>query len=142
NVAWTTNADGFRERELSPKQPGEWRIGILGDSFAAGVGVEQPQRFPDVWYDAVKAKLPQVTLWNLASPLCGTLCEKEIFAGVGRKYDLDEVMLVFYGGNDLDDNFESITHPGKQDPYTDLPRSERARQWLREHVRLTSFLWV
>jgi len=142
DVSWAVNSQGFRDRELTPKQPGEWRIGVLGDSFAAGFGVEQPQRFPELWYEATKRDHPRVTLWNLASPLCGTICETDIFNGVGQRYELDEVLLVFYGGNDVEDNFEWVTHPGKQDPYSGLSRSVRTRQWIREHSRLTTFIWI
>lgn len=142
DVAWMVNAQGFRDQELVPKKSGEWRVGILGDSFAAGFGVEQNQRLPDVWYEAVKAKYPQVTIWNLATPLCGTICEREILEGVGRSYELDEILLVFYGGNDVEDNIERVSRPGAEDPYSNQTPSERVKQWLRENSRLMTFVWV
>ena len=143
DVAWLVNSHGFRERQNQPKSPHEWRIGLLGDSFAAGVGVEQHTRFGDVWYTAIHKQLPNVIMWDLAAPLCGTACEAAILDGVGRQYDLDEIVLAFYGGNDVADNvswYQSAATPdaGRSTP----PVSERIRGWLREHSRLATFTWV
>lgn len=142
DVAWVVNEDGFRERSIYPKRAGEWRIGVLGDSFAAGYGVNLQERFADVCYRQLQSHHPNISFWNLSSPLCGTKCQAEMLEGVGRDYDLDELILVFYGGNDLQDNLDSYRNPAKQDPYGDLSVSERAKIWLREHSRLATFVWI
>jgi hypothetical protein len=139
DVEWSVNSDGFRERPRQPRQPGERRIGILGDSFAAGVGVERQHRFGDVWY--AHASRPGTTLWNLAAPICGTACEAAILDGVGAKYELDEIILAFYGGNDLSDNIAWYHAEEGNDP-NERGRGDGLRIWMREHSRAATFAWV
>src|SRR5262245_17000272 len=40
-----TNSQGLRGPEVGPREPGELRILLLGDSFAAGFEVEQRETF-------------------------------------------------------------------------------------------------
>ena len=140
DVEWVVNSYGFRDRSLEPKAPSEWRVGIVGDSFSAGVGVENSDRFSDVWYSRIRQQYANVTLWNLSSPACGTACEAEILDGVGRQYDLDEILLAFYSGNDAQDNYEWSQEPSPQIPQESL--SSCAKDWLRLHSRFATFLWV
>jgi len=42
------NSLGYRERELGPKDPGRYRIAIVGDSFTFGQGIEAPERFSNL----------------------------------------------------------------------------------------------
>ena len=136
DVAWQVNSDGFREREPEPKSRGEWRVALLGDSFAAGVGVEASGCFAAYWN---RTAGPAVTLWNLASPSCGTSCEAAILRVAGARYDADEVVVAFFGGNDLSDNLAwSRAGPATMEVDSDW----NGRVWLREHSRLATFLWV
>jgi len=139
DVEWTVNGDGFRERPRQPKSSGERRIGILGDSYAAGVGVERGRRFADVWYQ--DRPQPGTTLWNLAAPICGTACEAAILQGVGAKYELDEIILAFYSGNDFSDNVEWDQAEEGSDP-EQRGHLDRARMFVREHSRVATFAWV
>jgi len=138
DVEWSVNGDGFRERPREPKRPGEKRVGILGDSFAAGVGVERARRFGDIWYE--HAAHAGTTLWNLSTPLCGTACEAAILAGVGAKYELDEVIVAFYSGNDLGDNVEWDQSEAHRE--RDQRGFDRARKIARERSRVATFTWV
>jgi GDSL-like Lipase/Acylhydrolase family len=137
DVACQVNADGFREREPQPKRSGEWRVALLGDSFATGMGVEESQSFLALWKRTADRA---VTVWNLAAPSCGTSSEAAILHGVGARYDIDEVVVAFFGGNDLTDNLAwSRAGSGR----TEIESSDwDARGWLREHSRLATFVWV
>ena len=44
----TINHLGFREREVGPKQPGRFRIAIVGDSLTWGQGLEVGERFSEL----------------------------------------------------------------------------------------------
>jgi len=49
--AWSpgpSNALGFREREITRKAPGRYRIAVVGDSFTWGAGIERDERFSNV----------------------------------------------------------------------------------------------
>jgi len=141
DVNWSVNGDGFRESDPGPKTKNEWRVGFVGDSFTAGVGVEQSQRFQDVWLAKMQEQFPNLTAWNIASPVCGTLCESQMLNGVNNKYDLDEIILVFYGGNDVEDNVEEYSDLNSGRPKV-IAGSSGLKDWLREHSRLATFAWV
>jgi lysophospholipase L1-like esterase len=42
------NRYGYRDRELAPKDPERYRIGVIGDSFTWGQGVEASERFTNL----------------------------------------------------------------------------------------------
>ncbi len=141
DVNWMVNADGFRERPPGRKAKNEWRVGFVGDSFTTGVGVEESQRFADVWLAKLHDKFPKLTAWNIASPVCGTLCEAQMLKGAGGNYDLDEIVLVFYSGNDVEDNVEEYSELSAGRPKA-MTGSSSFKDWLREHSRLATFAWV
>ena len=141
SVECNVNRYGFRDREVTAKQPDERRIGILGDSFTVGVGVEEQQRFASLFAASVHQARPNATVWNLSAPNCGTGCESEMFEAVRSEYGLDEVVLAFYAGNDLQDNQIWLEAESAR-PQDNTPRFTAGRTWLREHCRLASFLWV
>jgi lysophospholipase L1-like esterase len=51
--AVVTNNLGFREREIPPKSPDQYRIVVVGDSFTWGQGIEAGQRFSNLLEDAL-----------------------------------------------------------------------------------------
>ena len=46
DISYGTNAEGMRDDEIGPKRG--YRVLLLGDSFAAGYGVEREQQFADL----------------------------------------------------------------------------------------------
>ena len=44
----STNSLGYRERELGARDPGRYRIVVVGDSFTFGQGIEAPERFSNL----------------------------------------------------------------------------------------------
>lgn len=46
DITYRTNSDGMRDDEIGPKRG--YRVVVLGDSFAAGYGVEREQQFADL----------------------------------------------------------------------------------------------
>jgi lysophospholipase L1-like esterase len=42
------NRLGYREREVGPKDPGRYRIAVIGDSFTFGQGIETRERFSNL----------------------------------------------------------------------------------------------
>lgn len=143
SVPCNTNSFGFRDAQVSPRQAGEWRIGLLGDSFTAGVGVRQEDRFADIFSTEIRKTKPNVSVWNLGAPLCGTACETEMLKNAGANYQLDEIVLAFYGGNDLEDNnWWYASQAPNRGAAPRPPALSRFRDWLRDHSRLATFVWV
>lgn len=143
DVAWSVNRDGFREREPVPKRGGERRVGILGDSIAAGFGVELPERFADLWRDARYGEEAGADLWNLGAAGAGTHVLADILGGVGASYELDEVVLALFADNELGDNlgWEERRRSVAADD-EESSRYQGLRDLLREHSRLALFVWL
>jgi lysophospholipase L1-like esterase len=64
-----TNRSGFRCRhEFSPAASSQRRVFLFGDSFTAGEGVSDGQRFGDL----LEKQTPQLDVWNFGLPGTGT----------------------------------------------------------------------
>jgi hypothetical protein len=110
----SNNSLGMRDVEIGEKQPGEYRVAFLGDSFTWGVGVSYGERFTEI---AEKLD-PDIRPLNFGvsgfSPV-------QYLLQLDRVFPLkpDYVVLVFCLGNDLTDNVEyrPYDHPK---PYAKL----------------------
>ncbi len=89
----TTNRDGLRgkDRVALPKPPGRRRIGIFGCSQTFGAGVDDAETFASLLGHA----LPDAELLNFGVSGYGTDQMLLYYETVGRKYDLDVVVLAF-----------------------------------------------
>jgi len=102
------NSLGMRDTEVKPKQPGEFRVAVLGDSFTWGVGVSYGERFTEV----VEARDPGINALNFGvsgfSPIQYLQQLDNVFA-----LKPDYVVVTFCLGNDLTDNvsFSPYRHP-------------------------------
>lgn len=63
-----TNAHGFRTHEFFPKQPSEYRIMVLGDSFTYGYNANQDKTYPAVLERLLKQNIASnITVYSLAA---------------------------------------------------------------------------
>src|SRR5262249_38617468 len=97
----SNNSLGMRDVEIGPKDPGEYRVAFLGDSFTWGVGVSYGERFTEV----VGKRDPAIHPLNFG--VSGFSPVQQLFQ-IDRVFPLkpDYVVLVFCLGNDLTDNVE------------------------------------
>ena len=142
DVKWITNEQGFREREREPRAEGEWRVGLFGDSLMAGYGIERGERIGDLWFESVREKLAGTTLWNFGANNSGSYHLADFLAGAGRVYELDEIILGFYSGNEAKDNrrWERANAPSRVQ--TGKPRRSSLRRWLVKNSSLAKFIWM
>lgn len=140
DTEWAVNKDGFRERERVVKKPGRYRVLVLGDSFAAGHGVELDKRFTDVWSREIQKAHPNVEVWNLATGMSGTGNMSDVLAGIGKKYEYDEVALGFFSGNDLDDNRDFLRSQADPNFVPSAARDAGLAAKLR-YSRLATFVY-
>ncbi len=136
---------GFRERDLIPKAEGEWRIGLFGDSFATGQGVAKAERFGEVWFEVVGDRFPKTTLWNFGSPATGAWQSAAFLATGANEFELDEVILALFAGNELQDNASWAElrelNSAELRRYDTSPRFSHLRTWLRNNSRVGIFVW-
>ncbi|MEA2906712.1 MAG: hypothetical protein QOI12_4099 [Alphaproteobacteria bacterium] len=104
----TINSQGMWDAEVKPKQPGEFRVAVLGDSFTWAIGAAYGTRFTEV----VEAREPRINALNFGvagfSPIQYLLQLDRILA-----FNPNYVVVAFCLGNDLTDNvsFSPYSHP-------------------------------
>lgn len=85
------NPQGFRSDHdfAAPKQPGRYRIAICGDSYTAGEGVSNGQRFSDLLEEGA----PALEVFNLALPGTGTDQQYLAYREYGAALQVDLVLI-------------------------------------------------
>lgn len=103
------NSHGWRDKERSyEKGPDTSRIIVLGDSFTAALEVPIEQSFSYLLEDRLNNNLEyqnRTEVLNLGVNGIGTAREYLILKHYGLKYKPDLVVLAFFPGNDVVDNY-------------------------------------
>jgi len=104
------NSHGFRDRERTyRKNPGVFRIVVLGDSFTEGIQVRLDKVFPSVLERQLNAEGNiRYEVLNLGITSFGTDQEYLALQHYGLRYDPDLVVLAFFTGNDIRENSYAI----------------------------------
>jgi lysophospholipase L1-like esterase len=101
-VTMTINSQGLRDREFSlQKEPGTYRIMILGDSMTVGWGAPVEATYPKVLEQRIadsrsRASVPRVEVINTGVGNYNTCQELAYFRDRGLKYEPDMLVLGFY----------------------------------------------
>jgi lysophospholipase L1-like esterase len=102
-----TNSRGLRGSEIPlAKPPDAFRIAVVGDSFVAGFGVPDNETMT-VHLERSLSQSPKpsggenVQVINLGRSGTSTVRELDLYELLGRPYQPDVVILVYYLGNDL-----------------------------------------
>ncbi len=104
DVGLSINSDGLRGDESSrERRPGVRRILLFGDSFAEGWGVEEEQALSARLADCLSQGNETVEVLNFGVAGYGTDQAFLLYQKLGRLYDPDLVVALFYG-NDLWNN--------------------------------------
>lgn len=108
---YSTNSHGFRDRERAygPAPEGTLRIVVLGDSYTAGVGVDDAQHYSALLEAALPAAQQDgerrpVEVWNLGIPHYGVERSMLLLRERWDRIQPDVVVLSLFQGNDpIDD---------------------------------------
>jgi hypothetical protein len=92
-----TNELGFRDRAIAPKQPGEFRIAVLGDSFTVSAGVEQEAIFTSL----LEKRLERTRIINLAVGGYNIVQYALVLQEVGLALQPDLVLVALFPDNDF-----------------------------------------
>ena len=130
--AWVRiNGDGMRDEEHPvPKPPGEVRIAFLGDSCTESLQVPQEQTFWKLLEKELAARCPamaavagkKVEALDFGVSGYGTAQELLTLKDKVWKYQPDLVLLAFYTGNDVRNNWRPLELDGSR-PYF-VPRPD------------------
>jgi len=109
------NSKGLRDREFEyKKEPNTVRIGVFGDSFTFGEGVQNNESYPKLLEhllnadEELKASGKKIEVLNFGIGKTGTSHQYAFYRKQGKKYDLDFVILGFLGANDFYDNVPGV----------------------------------
>lgn len=104
-----TNDQGFRDRQahIPPKQPGEFRVVVLGDSFTFGPGVEYEHLYTALLGSRLARVHPEVKVINLAVEGYNIIQYEAVLEEVGLSLKPDLVLLAMFPVNDFEmDDYE------------------------------------
>lgn len=104
-----TNDQGFRDRQahIPAKQPGEYRIVVLGDSFTFGPGVEYEHLYTTLLGSRLARSHPEVKVINLAVEGYNIIQYEAVLEEVGLDLKPDLVLLAMFPVNDFEmDDYE------------------------------------
>lgn len=96
-----TNSLGFRTKEIVPKNGGEYRVMLLGDSFFWGVGAKESEMISSVMERLGKSKL---SVYNLSVMGYNTVQELLVAKSYINALKPDQIILGFFIGNDIISN--------------------------------------
>lgn len=131
-----TNSRGLRGPELGPKQPGEFRIVVLGDSEIFGLGVRPEQRLTEQLEEILRGRgFASVHVVNVATPGWTTFNEAGYLAANGTWLTPDLVIVAVYLGNDIEENVLATVGGYEQiDTGIGIGWSRRARELVGNSV--------
>lgn len=155
------NSRGLRDREYPFEKPANTiRIGVFGDSFTFGEGVEVEETYAQQLEQKfaqdplLKNNGCKVEVLNFGIGKTGTSHQLAWYQKEGSKYGLDIVILGFLAGNDFDDNLmgvfqmkngELIHNPAAYSSVRKIQRivySIPGYRWLAEHAHLANIIRV
>jgi len=142
---------GFRGPAPSfEKKSGVFRVILLGDSYLFAEAVPYEKVFHSRINQKFKSENKPIELINMGVDGYGTVQEYLVYRHLAQKYHPDLVILFFYAGNDLTDNYPPQDYrPGARiaDGELELVSFEMApgkrnplRDFLRKNVRIYSYL--
>lgn len=109
------NSKGLRDREFEyQKEPGTYRIGVFGDSFTFGEGVQNNETFPKLLEDLLRADERlnradrKIEVLNFGIGKTGTSHQFALYRKEGKKYALNLVIIGFLSANDFSDNVPGV----------------------------------
>lgn len=105
------NNFGLHDTNVTLEKPaGTFRILMMGDSFPQGWQVKLEQGFPWLMEQALnEGANRRIEVINLAVDTYGTDRQLLMYAALGWRFQPDAVLLAFYTGNDLKDNFYPLS---------------------------------
>jgi hypothetical protein len=148
-IPFRYNGLGFRDEEVPPRDASEFQVLVLGDSFVESLEVSFEKTFHELIESDLKVRTESGCVVNISSQGYSTAQEILAYRKFRPLLDPDAVLLVFYTGNDFEDNgrgsFAHINSTGKL--IFDTPNEsaivqhyQSFQRWLYERSHLVFFV--
>ncbi|HEX2198848.1 MAG TPA: SGNH/GDSL hydrolase family protein [Burkholderiales bacterium] len=124
-TAWgkelSTNDLGFRDAPVAPKQPGELRIVVLGDSFTVAAGVDRRDMWTGLVQQRLRKSFPQARVVNLAVGGYNVVQYRMVLEEVGLRLAPDLLLVALFPDNDFsmatyEENFRVASGEPQSEP--------------------------
>jgi len=147
-----TSSQGLFDHEIGPKEPGEFRILMLGDSFTAGHGVQSECSIPKMLERTLRKAMPAAPLSVVNAGVGGYAPwqERGFLNRTGFVFEPDLVILQLYPANDVEN---TLIKSGKYNWRNEIEWRERVRKavysyrwqvkasrWIRGHCSALTLL--
>jgi hypothetical protein len=130
-----TTGRGLRGPELGPKEPGEFRIVVIGDSMVFGGQVREEQRFTERLEATLKSRgSGQVRVVNVGVPGWTTFNEAGFLKANVAWLQPDLVVLAVYLGNDIEENVMATIGGYRADSFNGVAYGQRTREVVQNSV--------
>lgn len=138
------NSAGVRDEEFGPKQPGEKRIVVLGDSLVMAVQVPLADTFTkrlERRLNTDRGDRGRYRVINAGVQGYGPVEERLFFEKIAAKFEPDLVVVGIYVGNDAIEAADSAPKV-HEDPVSAGEAGDRAAQRLRRVIRRSVVLQI
>ncbi|MBI1319296.1 MAG: hypothetical protein GC168_10190 [Candidatus Hydrogenedens sp.] len=139
---FTVSSQGFRDREYGPKAEDEFRILLLGDSFTAGVGMDEEHMPSRLLEQEFKGAWPgrRIVVINAGTPGHGPWQERLNLLQRGLPLEPDVVVHQLYLTNDVHDEMRRVDQV--LEAYERLADYFWRRHAFREHWNVALDGWL
>ena len=105
------NSQGHRDDEVAVKKdPGTYRILMLGESFTLGAGVRQEEAYPQVLEKVINERSPlRIEIINAAVDEWDPFQYAQYYEHYGRQFEPDMVLVGFFVGDDTYSPVSEVT---------------------------------
>ena len=140
-IPFSYSSQGLRDIEIGPKQPGEFRIVMIGDSYTAGLTMLLEQTIPKQVEAKLRDRLPRkITVINAGVPGYGPWQERDFLRELGFPLEPDFVIQQILPSNDIDN---TLCRVGKfPEAYSTQWRSRYHYMLLRTAWQMQADRWL
>lgn len=143
------NSRGLRDREIDYVKPRQvFRIGLFGDSFTFGEGVQNNESYPKILEELLnRTRTPQsqvrtIEVLNFGIGKTGTSHQLAFYQKEGMKYQLDLVIVGFFAGNDFSDNWSGVFYLKGDSLVHEAGTYSRMRKMQRVAYAIPGYKWA
>ena len=138
--SFVTDENGFRQSDVDEQAGYPKRLLVLGDSFAAGLGVEEHEAFPHL----LKKDLNSIGIGVINAGQVGWGTRQSAVFGkrIAERFAVSAVLLAVFPGNDIQDDYQTTYEKAAVKWGYLLPADRPLPYWPVDFLRTHSYTWL